>query len=459
MAFIGDANVLAILKAWYDQQGVENLLFRNSPTLKQIAKQKFGGKYYPLPMMYSRSGAVSGDYNKALAAIADGPRNVEMQITAAQMFSVFQITPKEYLASKEYKGAYMTVLAEKAFAANENLRKILASCLFGTGCGELGKVTANVANAATTANVDARAAVTLDLGTQLYFIDSNNPYSGNAISSTANGYHTVTAVATNEDGSATITFTPAFVSNTNCATGDYVMLYGGRDDTKAPLLPTGLAGWIPTDRSNLAAPVFANFFNVNRAAYPSRLAGSVITQSAANKKKEAVTNAVRAVRRQGGVPNAIVGNDLDLVAIMAEIQASQNYWQATDGSSKGTKNAATVGFEKLKWSFSTSWLEYMYDDPYCPKGVAYVLDLDSIKFIALTETSNLDDGVSDNQPGAPETSAQSEPSTQYQFLVDDMYTTQPINTTDGPGLAVIFQLFGQFIISNPAHVAAVVFID
>jgi len=458
MAFIGDANVLAILKVWYDQQKVENLLFRNSPTLKQITKQKFGGKYYPLPMMYSRSGAVSGDYNKALAAIADGPRNVEMQVTAAQMFSVFQITPKEYLASKEYKGAYMTVLAEKAFAANENLRKILASCLFGTGCGELGKLTANVANAATTANIDARAAVTLDLGTQFYFIDSNNPYTGNAVDSTTNGFHTVSAVATNEDGSATITFAPTYVA-ANTASGSYIMLYGGRDDAKAPLLPTGLAGWIPTDRTNLAVPAFANFFGVNRAAYPSRLAGSVITQTAANKKKEAVTNAVRAVRRQGGVPNAIVGNDVDLVAIMAELQASQVYWQATSGAGKGEKNSATVGLEKMKWSFSTSWLEYMYDDPYCPKGIAYILDLDSIKFIALTETSNLDDGVSDNQPGSPEASSQSEPTTQYQFLVDDMYTTQPVNTTDGPGLAIIFQLFGQFIVTNPAHVAAVVFID
>jgi len=458
-------NVLAILKVWYDNQRVENLLFRNSPTLRKIQRQKFGGKYYPLPMMYARTGAVAGDYRKALAAAADGPKNVEAQVTAAQMFSVFTISPKEYLASKEYKGAYMTVLAEKAFASNEALRKTLAASLFGTGCGEAGLTTSGAAANATVLTIDGRAAITVDINSQIYFLDSADPVTGNALASSANGYHNIVSVDVNSaavDGSANITISPPIANGVTVNASTMVMLYGCRAANKAPLLPSGLAAWLPTVNGRQGAVwstyIGIPFFGVNRAVYPTRLAGSFVQGVNGDKKKDNITTAIRAVRRNGGVPNLIVFNDVDFQSVMAEIAATQNAWQMTQGSDAGKNTTAVTGFGSLEWSFSTNFLKYSIDDPYCPQGTAYVLDESGIKFLCLTNNEEqMEDGVSDNMPGAPEASAQSEPPTQYQFLINDMLTTNPVDTDDGPGIAVTLQMFAQFMLPNPAHHAVVRF--
>jgi hypothetical protein len=458
-------NVLAILKTWYDSQRVENLLFRNSPTLRRLSRMKFGGKYYPLPMMYARTGSVAGDYRKALAAAADGPKNVEAQVTAAQMFSVFTVSPKEYLASKEYKGAYMTVLAEKMFSSNEAMRKTLAASLFGTGCGETGLTASGAASNATTLTIDGRAAVTVDVNSQIYFIDSADPVTGNVVTTSATGYHSITSINVNSaspDGSAVIEITPAIANGATVNAGTMVMLYGCRAANKAPLLPTGLAGWLPTVNGRTGAAwdsyIATPFFNVNRAVYPTRLAGSFVQGVNGDKKKDNITTAVRAVRRNGGVPNLIVLNDVDYQSVMAEIGTSQNYWQQTAGADAGKEQTAVTGFGSLEWSFSTNFLKYTIDDPYCPKGTAYVLDESGIKFIALTNNEEqMDDGIADNQPGAPEASAQAEPTTQYQFLINDMLTVNPVDTDDGPGIAVTLQMFSQFILPNPAHHAVIRF--
>ena len=51
-----DTNVLAILKEYYGVQDVEALVFRNSPVLGMIRKERVGGKYIPLPMAVYGSG-------------------------------------------------------------------------------------------------------------------------------------------------------------------------------------------------------------------------------------------------------------------------------------------------------------------------------------------------------------------------------------------------------------------
>ena len=66
MAISTEASILNILKVWY-KDGVENLLFRNSPLLKDITKTRVEGKTQNFAALYGRGGAVSADFIVAQA--------------------------------------------------------------------------------------------------------------------------------------------------------------------------------------------------------------------------------------------------------------------------------------------------------------------------------------------------------------------------------------------------------
>jgi hypothetical protein len=65
---VSDA-IKAILKTWY-KDGVENLLFRNSPVVKKIKKTRVEGKEQAFSALYSSGGAVGANYTKAKARAA-----------------------------------------------------------------------------------------------------------------------------------------------------------------------------------------------------------------------------------------------------------------------------------------------------------------------------------------------------------------------------------------------------
>ena len=137
MAISTDAAILNILKVYYKDK-VGNLLFRNSPVVKEIKKERVEGKEQAFASIYSRGGAVSADATVAAAKAASNVRNAEWKVTPGQLFSMFSYNAKEVQASLSKKGAYMKVAGNKAFAAAEAFRKTLAAAFYGRGYGEIG---------------------------------------------------------------------------------------------------------------------------------------------------------------------------------------------------------------------------------------------------------------------------------------------------------------------------------
>ena len=95
-----DNSVLAILKEYYGVQDVEALVFRNSPVLKMIRKERIGGKYIPLPMAAYGSGAVSADFNQVTQQAANSYTGVSMLVTPGRLFASFVLDPQEFLDRK-----------------------------------------------------------------------------------------------------------------------------------------------------------------------------------------------------------------------------------------------------------------------------------------------------------------------------------------------------------------------
>lgn len=447
MAISTNDNIKALLKVYY-KDGVENLMFRNSPLLKKLQKNRIEGKTYNFSAMYGRGGAVAGDFTKARNLAASVSKNVEFAVEPGQLFSVYTMNAKEVQASVTRRGAYMKVAGAKMFAASEGFRKTLAASLYGRGYGELCFAPASVSFTQDTAadiTLPMDAIMKIDVGSELV-IKTSVAGDSTSIKATLT-VNAITGTSVNVTPSATY----------EIAATDVICLAGSMDASGAPLLPVGLGGWLPAvgSRTGLNWQTYINtkFYNVERKAAPDRLAGAFYAEASSTAKKtDAVEALLMQVRRQGSLADMIVMNDEDWLAMSAEIATSNTYFTQT--STKESKKAA-IGFDSFAASFSTNYVENIIDDPYCPKGEFFILDSTAVEFDTLTNTDKVEDGVAGNNPGKPDPMSdennghEADP---YKLIIDDYINVQAGEAdVNGPCSEVTLMLFGTFAVTNPSN--------
>jgi hypothetical protein len=451
-----DALLLGIYKNWYTEDEFPNLLFRNSPLLRMIKKERIGGRAYNFTMLYGRGGATSGDYTVAVANAASSSRNAEMSVTPGNIHTVFNVTQKEILASQKAKGAYIPALINKMFAATEGTRKSFAGCLYGFGVGDMGTLPVLAAIGAFTMTLTYDTIVKLDIGSIFYVA---TPVTANACLPTAAFYDALPRTITAIDGT-TVTFDVA-VGAVAWAVGSLVCLAGGRDATPLASMPTGLAAWLPSmgDRTGATwtAYIGTAFYGVNRSINTNALAGWFYKRVPGEAMADALTQGIKLARRGGGVPDMIAINDEDFQTIVYEMNAQTALMQAINTGDKKSSNEVVRGIQKMKYAFSTSYLQVCIDDPYCPQGTAYILDKSVVKFAALSNVENvMDDGVSDNEPGVAKVESAKEPDTSFKLIIDDWISVDGNSTSpEGPAAQVSLSVYGNFIVQNPMHCAVV----
>ena len=447
MAISTNDNIKALLKVYY-KDGVENLMFRNSPVLKKLQKNRIEGKTYNFSAMYGRGGAVAGDFTKAKNLAASVSKNVEFAVEPGQVFSVYTMNAKEVQASMTRRGAYMKVAGAKMFAASEGFRKTLAAALYGRGFGELCFAPGSVEFTQDTAadiTLPMDAVMKIDIGSELV-IKTSVAGDSTAIKATL----TVNAITGTK-----VNVTPSATYET--AATDVICLSGSMDASGAPLLPGGLGGWLPAvgSRSGAAWQTYINakFFNVERKAAPDRLAGAFYAEASSTAKKvDAIQALLMQVRRQGSLADIIVLNDEDFLALSAEIATTNTYFTQT--STTESKKAA-IGFSDFSASFSTNFIENIVDDPYCPKGEFFILDSSAVEFDTLTNTDKIEDGIAGNNAGKPDPMSEDNNGHEedpYKLIIDDYINVQA-GTADvnGPCSEVTLMLFGTFAITNPSN--------
>lgn len=444
-AITADQAIENILKVWY-KDGVENLLFRNSPSLKKVNKTRVQGKQQNFAAVYSRGGAVAGDFLVAETKAAQNVKNAEFKVVPGQLFSVFSYNAKEVQASLGKKGAYMKIAGNKAFAATEALRKSLASAFFGRGYGELG---INTAAVSLTANTPATITVTDDVAMKVA-VGSGLVVKSSVAATTVLTSLEVTAIDGND-----LTVTPD--TTVALTGGEVIALAGSMDASGNPYLPVGLDGWLPIVNGRTGATwtsyIQTPFMGVTRSVATDGLAGSFVNGiSTDTKKVDTIQKLLRKVRRYGSKADFIIMNDKDWLDVANEIQSTNTYFTQT--STKG-KRMANVGFSSFSAGFSTNFIDTIYDDPYCPIGKFYILDSDSVEFWTYTNAEEaVKDSVGGNEPGKPdaeEYNNKGKENDPYKLLIDDFITTEPgTATSDGPAVRVTLQVFGSFVVLDPS---------
>ena len=434
MAISTEAGILAMLKTYYAKEGLVNLLYRNDPLLKKIKKERVEGKQQNFSALYSRGGAVSANFLTAKRLATESAKAKEFQVVPGQIFSGCVFNAKELAASKTQKGAYINVASAKFFANAESFRKTFAVALYGTGHGELYTTGAavSVVSGDFTETFPRSAIMGIDVGSELEY------------KATADATTVLATVVVKKIDGTTVTLTGT--AAVTVPLGSVCCLSGCTGGSGEPLLPIGLAGWIP---ETVAAN--DNFFGVNRSEARDRLAGSLVDDSSDNTATHygTIQKGILALRRMGSLADMIVINDEDYLTLQKEVE-SKTYFQKVGGTGKTGKTG--LGYEGFGISVSTNWLDNVIDSPYCPKGTAYILDSGAIELWTYTNADKIADGIVDNEAGKPDVQADGEVANRpYQLLVDDLFSVTPgTDTADGAAALVTLNFFGSFAVTNPS---------
>lgn len=465
MAVTSDTGLLTVFKEWYTDKEMESVLWRASPVLREIKKNRVGGKSYNFAANYGSGGACAGDATVAASNAASGTsKSAQFAVTPGQLFSIFNVGAQEVLASENIRGAFVPVPVVKMYDGTAAFRRLFATALYGMGFGEIGQVGANAGlvtqGASNTIDfVQFSTVVKLDIGSQ--FIVTNGATPGSSLRTLV---CTVTAI-----NGTSVTFTAASGSNETWAATDWICIYGCRASS-TPLLPVGLAGWLPTVAGRSGGTwttyIGTSFYGVDRSVFPDRLAGNYIARDTGGSEKyvDCIVRAVKAVRNAGGNPQWLVINPDDYAKVISEVNGQTTYFQQTDmGKAKGKTNEALRGLSDMKYMFSTSWVDKVYDDPFCPRLTAYIIDEETIEFAMLTNGDTpVNDGIVANNPGVQPVNGVSTPDMKntYAFIFDDYVTIQPGSlASSGPVLQVILQLYGSFALRAPGKNAVINFVS
>lgn len=463
MAITADKAIEALLKTFY-KDGVENLLMRNSPVVKSIGKTRVEGKEQRFAALYGRGGAVASKARVAEAKAAQNSKNAEFIVTPGQMFSIFNYNAKEVQASLTKKGAYMKIAGNKAFAAAEAFRKTLAAAFYGRGFGELEVLgTDNAATIAAAAAGATDVKLTLSDSTIMKIdVDSDLVFKTSVADGTERAVFTVTSISGND-----VYGTIGATAYTAAAATDVIALRGSMDASGNPNLPMGIDGWLPiVEGRDEAGSVWPNykstaFFGVNRSVNVEGLMGSFYYDNTNTTYKADVEALLRKVRRHGSKADMIVMNDGDWQKLADEIQSTNTYFTQT--TTKAARKA-NIGLKDVSASFSTNFIDLIYDDPYCPEGKFYVLDKDAIELWAYTNSETIEnDGITGNNPGKenPEDfNDKGKENDSFKLLIDDFISVVPGSLTDdGESVRVTYNLFGSFVVLNPSNAGVGIFHD
>ena len=300
----------AALKELYDDQKIQNLVYRNNPFMAMVPKfTEFGGKYMPLPLVFNTSQGRSATFATAQAN-QSAAEVVSFALSRAKDYSIARIDNQTMLASKTDKMAFINGAQLVIDNAVRAITNSLATSLFRKGTGSIGSIATGgiTSGVITLANAGDVVNFERNMVLQANATDGGTPRAAVgyvvAVDRTAG---TVTVSATGYDGAAG--------SPASWAAGDYLLVQG---DNNAKM--KGLLGWLPT-----TAPVSGdNWFGVDRSVDPVRLAG-VRYNGAAQNIEEALIDGSLLVAREGGEPNVCIMSFASYSALEKSLGAKAQY--------------------------------------------------------------------------------------------------------------------------------------
>jgi len=252
----------SILKVHYTNDMIMRMTYQDHPFFALMPKMTdFGGKNLPIPIIY---GAPQGRSSSFAIAQANkrASKFKDFTLTRAKDYGLASIDGETIDATRGNNNAFIEALTSEVDGVFESLTGSLASSLFRSGSGSIGKI-ASTTNVTTDTIVltNAEDSVNFELGQIL-------------VASAADGGGTVKASGAVQNaaeiigidrilGTLKMSVTLDSFGSNDWAAADYLFVQGDYD-----LKVKGLEAWIPA-----VAPTSALFFGVDRSSDPVRLGG------------------------------------------------------------------------------------------------------------------------------------------------------------------------------------------
>lgn len=363
--FLDLAAMNAALKELYSGQVVENLVYRDNPTLAMVPKKTdFGGKYYPVPIQTGVSQGRSSTFTDAL----NNQSAAELEsffLTRASDYSIATIDNQTMLASATDKMSFLSGAKLVIDSAIRSATLSLASALFRSGTGVIGQIAAiNISGGG-----PYSADITLSSANDIVQFERNMYLVRSTTDGGAAG--TVVGVVTSVNRSTGV-FTASFTQDPTATwtIGTFLQVQG---DTNLKI--KGFAGWLPA-----AGPQPADdWFGVDRTVDPTRLAG-ISYNGSSQSIEEAYIDAAALVAREGGMPTLSPTNFASYAALEKSLGSKVTYIDL--------KGPAEIAFRGINVNGANTMIK-VFPDRSCQSLRAYLLQMDTWSLMSLGDAPQI----------------------------------------------------------------------
>lgn len=362
----------ALLKEYYDDQKVQNLVYKDNPLLAMLPKDEEAvGEYIPQPCIFEVSQGAGSAFATAQANQV-AAQSVKFLITLKPGYSIGTVQNQVIEASATSPGAFLKAARVNIESAMRREKNRLAAFCFRSGTGSIGQVNASgwTSGVATLTNIGD--IVHFGVGQTL----QENATDGGATPRAALGYVIAVNRAT---GSLTVSASSGGAAGTpsGWTASEYLLT---QSDNNATL--SGLLAWLPaTDPSGSD-----NFYGVNRSVDTTRL-GGVRYNGTAQTIEEALTDGAALAAREGGMPEHGIIPYASWGSLEKALGAKVNYT---------THNGpAEIAFRGIRLNGANTTID-VFPDRSCPAATAFLLQMDTWKLYSLgpaPKTLNSPDGL------------------------------------------------------------------
>ena len=352
----------AALKQHYTSDRVENMVYRDNPLLAMMQKYKqFGGKNLPIPIIYGNPQGRSATFSTAQANKTNSQLK-DFVLTRNSDYSLASISNEVLEASKGNSNAFMEAATTEIDGAIQSATRSLAIALYGTGSGNIGRISSSTVLASTLVVLtNANDITNFEVGMKLVVSATET---GGAVKA---GSVTISGI---DRDAGTITISSTLnVAIPTVAANDFIYVQGDYDQKIK-----GLRAWLPD-----AAPSSTPFFSVDRTADVTRL-GGIRFDGSAMPIEEALIAAASRVAREGGKPDYCFMDYSKFADLEKALGSKVQYIDL--------KANAEVGFRGIVINGPRGPIKVIPDQN-CPSDRCFLLQLDVWKLYSLGDAPKI----------------------------------------------------------------------
>lgn len=357
MASLSTTNAEGVLKVRYPADKVKFLGYEGNPLLSLLPKdESFYGKQLDIPLHYGGNQGRSRVFATAQSNETVGLYEA-FNLTRVKDYGLTSIELEAVQASMNDAGAFLRLSTAEIDNIIRSVGKNLAVSLYRNQGGARGRLATPSGQGTTVLQLlNIEDVVNFEVGMK---ITSDNTDGTSGGTDDANA----TAITAIDRKAGTLTAAANWAATFGDA--DYLFAEGDFGVSVA-----GLDAWVPE-----SAPGATSFFGVDRSVDVTRL-GGLRYDGSSESLEEALQSAEIFAGREGAKPSHVFMNHKDFGDLRKSLGSKVIYDMAR------SPDMPQIGFKGVVLAGSTGDV-MVVADRYCPKGVAYMLQMDTWKLYTL----------------------------------------------------------------------------